>query len=67
MGILYNLTVVVALFAGWFFELLPEPLPGLSQGDSTFFFTWPLMQFAVSVIGAIVGSRIAVKHKESGA
>lgn len=67
MGILYNLTVVVALFAGWFFELLPEPLPGLSQGDSTFFFAWPLMQFAVSVIGAIVGSRIAVKHKERGA
>lgn len=67
VGILYNLTVVVALFAGWFFELLPEPLPGLSQGDSTFFFAWPLMQFAVSVTSAIVGSRIAVKHKERGA
>lgn len=64
MGILYNLTVVVALFAGWFFELLPEPLPGLAQGDSTFFFAWPLMQFAVSVTSAIVGSRISMKLRK---
>ena len=62
MGIMYNMTVVVALFAGWFFELLPEPLPGLPQGDSTFFFAWPLMQFAVSVVGAMVGSRLSKKQ-----
>lgn len=67
MGILYNLTVVVALFAGWFFELLPEPLPGLSQGDSTFFFAWPLIQFAISVVSAIVGSRLAGKRRVRGA
>ena len=67
MGIMYNMTIVLALFAGWFFELLPEPLPGLPQGDSTFFFSWPLMQFAVSVAGGILGSRLAPKQKVKGA
>ena len=66
MGIMYNMTIVLALFAGWFFELLPEPLPGLPQGDSTFFFSWPLMQFAVSVAGGILGSRLAAKQKVKG-
>lgn len=63
VGVLYNLTVVLALFVGWFFELLPEPLPGLPQGNSTFFFAWPLMQFAASVVSAIVGSRLTRKPR----
>ena len=55
-GILYYFTTALALFVGWFFQWLPEPLPGLPQGDSTFFFAWPLLQVVVSVVGAILGS-----------
>lgn len=57
MAILYNFTVAVAFFIGSFLELLPEPLPGLPQGDSTFFFAWPLAQFAIGIVAAILGSR----------
>lgn len=67
MGIMYSMTIIVALFAGWVLELLPEPLPGLPQGDSTFFFAWPLMLFAVSIAGGIVGSRLAATQKVKGA
>jgi hypothetical protein len=55
-GILYYFTTALALLVGWFFQWLPEPLPGLPQGDSTFFFAWPLLQLVVSVVGAILGS-----------
>ncbi|MBI4286826.1 MAG: hypothetical protein HY671_00155 [Chloroflexi bacterium] len=57
MAILYNLTLSLAYFVGSFLELLPEPLPGLPQGDSTFFFAWPLAQFAIGIAAAISGSR----------
>lgn len=66
-GILYNLTIALAFFAGWFFQWLPEPLPGLPQGDSTFYFAWPLAQFVVGILGAMLGSRFAVKRVKRGA
>lgn len=56
MGIICYFTTALALLVGWFFQWLPEPLPGLPQGDSTFFFAWPLLQFVVGVVGAILGS-----------
>ena len=58
MAILYNLSVAIFFFVGSFLEVLPEPLPGLPQGDSTFFFAWPLAQFVIGIVSAIVGSRI---------
>lgn len=62
MGILYNLTVTLSYFIGSFLELFPEPLPGLPQGDSTFFFAWPLVQFAIALLASVLGSRIGVNR-----
>lgn len=59
LGVLYYFTVALAFLAGSFLQVLPEPLPGLPQGDSTFFFAWPLSQFVVSILGAVLGSRTA--------
>ena len=56
MAILYNFTLALAFFIGSFLQLLPEPLPGLPQGDSTFFFAWPLGQFAIGIVGTLLGS-----------
>ena len=67
MGILYYFTTALSFFAGSFLQLLPEPLPGLPQGDSTFFFAWPLAQFVASVLGAVLGSRTAAKGVKRGA
>ncbi len=58
MAILYNITVSVVFFIGSFLQVLPEPMPGLPQGDSTFFFAWPLVQFAIGILSAIIGARI---------
>lgn len=62
MGILYNFTVALSYFIGSSFQLFPEPLPGLPQGDSTFFFAWPLAQFAIGILGTTLGSRIGVSR-----
>ncbi|MDP2728914.1 MAG: hypothetical protein Q8O55_00300 [Dehalococcoidales bacterium] len=58
MAMLYNLTVSILFFIGSFLQVLPEPLPGLPQGDSTFFFAWPLGQFVIGIFSAILGSRL---------
>lgn len=62
MGLLYNLSVALSYFIGSFLEVFPEPLPGLPQGDSTFFFAWPLAQFAIGILGTTLGSRISVSR-----
>lgn len=67
LAIIYYFTVALAFFAGSFLELLPEPLPGLPQGDSTFFFAWPLAQFVVSVLSAALGSRTSLNGSRRGA
>lgn len=67
MATLYYLTLALAFFMASFAELLPEPLPGLPQGDSTFYFAWPLAQFVVGLASAAVGSRFALKNVERGA
>lgn len=66
LAILYYGVVVGILFGGTLTELLPEPLPGLGVGDSTFFFVWPLLQLAAAVSGNTAGGlRSPMKeHKE---
>lgn len=55
LAIFYFGVVVAILFGGTLTEVLPEPLPGLGVGDSTFFFVWPLLQLVAAVAGSIVG------------
>lgn len=59
--ILYYVTVTLILIIGMMFEVLPDPLPGLPKGDSTFFFVWPLAQLISTVVGALLGRRWGVQ------
>ncbi len=45
------------LFGGELAERLPDPLPGLSIGDSTFFFVSPLLMLVAGVAGTVLGGR----------
>lgn len=56
VAILYFATVLVVLVGGTLVELVPDPLPGLPIGDSTFFFVWPLAQLAGAVLGGVLGA-----------
>lgn len=55
VAILYFGVVLVVLLGGTLLGLLPDPLPGLPIGDSTFFFVWPLTQLAAAVAGSALG------------
>ncbi|MFQ5825952.1 MAG: YrzE family protein [Dehalococcoidia bacterium] len=57
IGLLYFATTIAFIFSGVMTDKLPDPLPGLPKGDSTFFFVWPLAQVLASTLGAIVGGR----------
>ncbi len=57
LAILYFATTVVAIVGGTLVDVLPDPLPGLPIGDSTFFFVWPLAQLAGAVVGSAGGGR----------
>ncbi len=46
-------------------EWLPEPLPGLPVGDSTFFFVSPLGQLASAVAGSLWGGWWATRSPTS--
>ncbi len=59
LAILYFGLVVGILFGGSRVEELPEPLPGLGIGDSTFFFVSPLLMLSASVVGTVVGGRVS--------
>ncbi|MBI2855951.1 MAG: hypothetical protein HYX93_03795 [Chloroflexi bacterium] len=54
----YVAIAVVVIFVGTFLATLPDPLPGLAIGDSTFFFVSPLLMLASGVAGTIVGGVI---------
>ncbi|MBI3979728.1 MAG: hypothetical protein HY331_16225 [Chloroflexi bacterium] len=58
LAILYFGLVAALLFGGTLADALPEPLPGLGKGDSTFFFVWPLLQLAAGVAGSALGGRL---------
>ncbi len=55
LAILYFMIVAGVLFIGTLLEKLPEPLPGLDIGDSTFYFVWPLLMLVGCVLGGIIG------------
>jgi len=55
IAVLYFGTVTLAVFGGEFLGVLPDPLPGLPRGDSTFYFVWPLEQLAAATLGAMAG------------
>ncbi len=57
LAILYFGIVVGILFGGQLTEALPDPLPGLAIGDSTFFFVTPLFMLVASVVGSVLGGR----------
>ena len=59
IAVFYFSTATLVIFGGEFLGVLPDPLPGLPRGDSTFFFVWPLAQLAAGTIGAIVGGVLA--------
>jgi hypothetical protein len=59
IAVLYFATVTLIIFVGEFLAVLPDPLPGLPRGDSTFYFVWPLAQLAAGTIGAIAGGAVA--------
>jgi len=59
------------LILGWMWEFVPDPLPGLPRGDSTFYFVWPLVLLICCVVGMILGMRAsagkAVKADQAAA
>jgi len=55
VAVLYFSTAAAAIFGGEFLGVLPDPLPGLPRGDSTFYFVWPLAQLAAGTLGATFG------------
>ena len=63
LAILYFGLVVGILFGGELAEALPDPLPGLGIGDSTFFFVWPLIQLAAAVGGSVAGGRMEAQSR----
>lgn len=63
LAILYFGLVAGVLFGGELTETLPDPLPGLATGDSTFFFVWPLLMLTAGFVGSLLGGRVAVERK----
>ncbi len=59
LAILYFGLVLAILFVGTLLEALPDPLPGLSIGDSTFYFVLPLLQLVGGLMGSLAGGRIS--------
>jgi hypothetical protein len=55
LAIIYFGLVASALFGGELAEWLPDPLPGLAIGDSTFFFVSPLLMLVAAVSGSVLG------------
>lgn len=52
--------VAGVLFGAELAEALPDPLPGLATGDSTFFFVWPLLILVTGFLGSMLGGKAAV-------
>ncbi len=62
IAVLYFGTATLAIFAGEFLGVLPDPLPGLPRGDSTFFFVWPLAQLVAATLGSMLGGWLAARR-----
>ncbi len=59
LATLYFGIVAGVLFGAELAEALPDPLPGLSTGDSTFFFVWPLLILLAGFLGSMAGGKAA--------
>jgi len=62
LGTLYFGIVAGVLFGAELAEALPDPLPGLATGDSTFFFVWPLLILVTSFVGSMIGGKAATRR-----
>lgn len=62
LGTLYFGIVAGVLFGAELAEVLPDPLPGLATGDSTFFFVWPLLILVASFVGSMIGGKAATRR-----
>jgi len=58
IAVFYFGAATLVFFVGEFLGVLPDPLPGLPRGDSTFYFVWPLEQIAAGTLGAMLGGRL---------
>ena len=61
-AVLYFATAALITFAGEFLGTLPDPLPGLPRGDSTFFFVWPLGQLVAATLGTVLGGWLSAQR-----
>lgn len=65
MALFFVAEAVIAML-GEMMEWLPEPLPGLPVGDSTFFFVSPLVQLVFAVAGSLLGGWWATRRRGAG-
>jgi len=63
IAVFYFATATLIVFIGEFLGILPDPLPGLPRGDSTFFFVWPLGQLVAATLGAALGGWLSAKRR----
>src|SRR3990172_300526 len=61
IAVFYFSTAALVIFGGEFLGVLPDPLPGLPRGDSTFFFVWPLEQLVAATLGSMLGGWLAAR------
>lgn len=64
IGVLYFAVTAAVIFAGEFLGILPDPLPGLPHGDSTFYFVWPLGQAVAATSGASLGGWFFARRRK---
>ena len=62
LAILYFGSVLIILFGGMLTEWLPDPLPGLGIGDSTFYFVSPLLMLAAAVAASVFGGKMGQRE-----
>lgn len=58
IAVIYFSAATAVIFCGEFLRIMPDPLPGLPRGDSTFYFVWPLEQLVAATLGAVLGGRL---------
>lgn len=64
VAVFYFGAAALAIFGGEFLRVLPDPLPGLPRGDSTFYFVWPLAQLASATLGAVAGGWLSARRRK---
>ena len=62
IAVFYFGVVALVIFSAEFLKVMPDPLPGLPRGDSTFFFVWPLEQLVAATLGSMFGGWLAVRY-----